>query len=126
MDYDDIQDKKEALFAERKSGYLNGDKFKVSTWWESLDALLMKMYLSDVTSYESTARYDQGVNMMHRQIAHVRHLSVMDYGDAEDEHVKLCGSTFGDWLIKAFRKDEDFVDEAVSHIIGGTAQKFFE
>ena len=92
----------------------------------TIDDLLMKMHLEDVTSYESVARLDQGANMMERQIAHVRNLSVMDYGDAQEEHESLLRTTIGGWLTKAFFKDEDFVERAVEHIIQGTAAGFFE
>ncbi len=126
MDFDDKQDANEKRFEERKADYLNGEKFNVKSGLQDLDSLLMQMYLSDVTSYESVARLDQAINMMQRQTAHVRHLAVMDYGDAEEEALKLSLSTFGGWYVKSFRSDSDFVDEAVTHIMEGTAAAFFE
>lgn len=130
MGYDDMRDAYESNHDLRKEEYLLGQSFQISvngvSVFETLDALMMKMYLDDVTSYESLALFDMAFNMLDRQRAHVRHLMVMDEGDAQEEMFKLSLTRISDWLVKAFRKDEDFVDKAVTLIMDGTAGAYFE
>ncbi len=134
MDFDDKQDTNEKRFDRYKYQLLNGHRFDCPhetirgeiAQDADIDSLMMKMYLGDVHGFGSVSLLEQASSMISRQAAHVGHQMKMNYNDAEELNVKFAASTVGDWLIKAFRKDSDFVDEAVTHIMDGTAAAFFE
>ena len=130
MDFDDKQ------FQERKADYLNGDEFKVPNTsttmratgyhWENIDDLMMQMYLDDVSKPAYLALFQTASDMMMRQMAYISELMSHDHGDAQEANKAWLASTVGDWMVKAFRKDSDFVDEAVNLILDGEAGRYFE
>ena len=143
MDYDDIQDKKEALFEQRKQALLDGSETFIShtssvevegytqDTYSSIDDLLLAMHEDLINGNESDKQkaiylFNQAGNLALN--AHQKIASIMIEGVAEsyDELCAFLAKRMVDFLIDACRNDDDFVDEAVSHIIGGTAQKFFE
>jgi hypothetical protein len=136
MDYDDIQDKKEAGFELEKAKYLSGVKFNVypkncafrcdEIGRASIDDLMVMMYKDDPLDYRAKSHFRAAYNSIARKLAYIDTLLAEDSENAEAQIKRIYSVTFEDCLVKSFRKDGDFVDEAVTHIICGTAQKYFE
>lgn len=117
-------------FEEAKREYLEGRTFQYrtekTTGFATLDDLMMKMYLDNVPSINSRFQFSIATNMMTRQMAHISMLMDEDHGDAQEANQVWLASTVGDWMLKAFRRDDDFIEKAVQLILDGEAGRYFE
>ena len=132
MGYDDIQDKSEASFQQRKAEYLAGMEFTVTTrggqgfYNADIFDLMAEMWLDNIETPQSVAFLNQARNLWAMEGQRIADLMVEGDEAVLDAIKENKGRDLAYWVSKACEQDSDFVEEAVSQIIGGTAQKFFE
>jgi hypothetical protein len=97
-------------------GFYNADIFD----------LMAEMWLDNIETPQSVAFLNQARNLWAMEGQRIADLMVEGDEAVLDAIKENKGRDLAYWVSKACEQDSDFVEEAVSHIIGGTAQKFFE